>query len=76
MGPQDACCPISINDLFDMHNTAVLYRESWTALPKGDFFKGYMRDAIGKDMAALGNGALKNAIISIASKVWRTMLIS
>ena len=28
-GPQDECCPISINDIFVVHNnTAVLYRDS------------------------------------------------
>ena len=44
-GPQYERCPISINDIFDMHNTAVLYRDSGTALPKGGFFKGDMRDS-------------------------------
>ena len=44
-GPQDERCPISINDLLDMHNTAVLSRESVTALPQGGFFKGDMRDS-------------------------------
>ena len=38
-GPQDACCPIFINDLFDMHNSAFWHRDSGTALPKGGFFK-------------------------------------
>ena len=35
--PQGERCPISINDIFDMHNTAVWYRDSGTvtALQKG-----------------------------------------
>ena len=71
-GPQDERCPISINDLFDMHTTAVLYRDSGTALPKKE---GSLKATweipkpTGEDMQALGNGALRNAIISIASKV-------
>ena len=35
-GPQDERWPISINNLFDMHNTAVWYKDSWTALSKED----------------------------------------
>ena len=44
-GPQDERCQNSIYDLFEMHITAVLYRNSGTALPKGGFFKCNMRDA-------------------------------
>ena len=71
-GPQDERWPISISDPFDMHNTAVLYRDSGTALPKKE---GSLKATweipkpIGEDMPALGNGALRNAIISIVSKV-------
>ena len=41
-GPQVECCPVS----FEVHYTAVLYRDSGTVLPKGGwFFKIDTRDS-------------------------------
>ena len=41
-GPSLPICQtiIVIVDIFNMHNTAVLYRDSGTGLPKRGFFKG------------------------------------
>ena len=57
-----------------MHNTAILYRDS---VRKRRFYKGDVRDfeAHWRRYTGTWNGALKNAIISIALKEWRMMLM-
>ena len=74
--PKDERCPISIDDLSD-----TLFFGTETQGPrcqKEGSSKATQENPklIGEDMPALGNGALKNAKISSASKVWIMMLMN